>query len=516
MRDINVQELMRSTQAHDAIAQSRIETPIMDLFLALLDDFHRQNISYCYWKSSRRVHSVLTGAGDLDLLVARGDQHRAQRILLERRFKLFPSVAYRDHPAISSFLGYDEPSGRIVHLHLHFRLAVSEPLLKNYQLPWEETILASAIRHPTLPIRILDPTSEALLLVVRACLEQCRVDPIALRDRRATKQKFALDRRELAARVDRTLLRNRAAELLNEDLAEMIADALYGEQAFERQRRLRRGIQKHLAAYRTYNAVEARLRSAGRAILWVAGSMNKYFLYVPRPWSRRAPGGGCVAAVLGVDGSGKTTIVAAILAWLGAEVDVIPIYFGSGEGRPSLLLLPLKLMAPLVTPLLRAKPKGASHGKISSRAPGPLYSVLLTVWATVLAVEKRSKLLAARRGANRGLVILTDRYPQNEIIEFNDGPLLPRLTRAPLWLRRFEAGAYALARRLPPDLVIKLKVTPETAARREPNMDPTAIRMRIADAERLTFSGARVVCVNAEQPLAEVIRAVKREIWRLL
>jgi hypothetical protein len=62
--------------------------------------------------------------------------------------------------------------------------------------------------------------------------------------------------------------------------------------------------------------------------------------------------------------------------------------------------------------------------------------------------------------------------------------------------------------------VIKLIVTPETIARREPNMDPAVLRERIAALERLDFFGARVVSINAERPLKEVVRAVKREIWR--
>ena len=501
---------------YDAITPSGTESPIVHLLLMVLGDFHRKNISYCYWKSSRRVDAVLAGEADLDLLIAREDQHRAEGILLEQGLKLFPSVANRDHPAILSFLGYDEPSGQIIHLHLHFRLIVGERLLKNYRLPWEETILARAILHPILPIRMLDPASEAVLLVVRACLELRRADPITLRSWRATRQKFARDRAELAARVDRMSLHKRAAELLGEELADMLADAIYGERAFERRSRLRRRIRRKLAAYRTYNAIEARLRGLGRAILWAAGGLNKRFLHLARPWSRRAPGGGFVAAVVGVDGSGKTTLVSAIRAWLSSEIDVVPIYFGTGAGRPSLLLLPLKLILPLIAPLLATAPKGAPHGKISSHAPGLLFSVLLMVWATVVAVEKRIKLMAARRGASRGLVVLADRYPQNEILDFNDGPLLPRLTRVPPRLRRFEAGAYALARRLTPDLVIKLEATAETLARREPDMNPAVIRERVRASRRLTFPGARVVCVDAEQPLAEVIRAVKREVWRLL
>ena len=296
----------------------------------------------------------------------------------------------------------------------------------------------------------------------------------------------------------------------------MLADAVYGEPTLEDQRRLRRRIQRHFAPHRTYNALEAGLRSLGRAVLWAAGSLNKRFLWAPRPWSRRAPGGGRVVAVIGVDGSGKSTVVAAIRAWLSQEIDVVPIYFGTGAGRPSLVLWPFKLMVPLITLFIRTKPKGASHGKISDRPPGLLYSALLMVWATVVAIEKRIKLSAAHRGANRGLVVLTDRYPQNEIHDFNEGLMMARLTRVPLWLRRFEATAYSLAHRVPPDLVIKLVVTPETAARREPDMDPAVIRTRIAQVPRLAFPGARVVSIDAEQSLTDVIRAVKREIWCLL
>jgi thymidylate kinase len=223
-----------------------------------------------------------------------------------------------------------------------------------------------------------------------------------------------------------------------------------------------------------------------------------------------------MVAMIGVDGSGKSTSVAAIRGWLGGKVDVVPIYFGTGDGRPSLLFRPFKLAMPMIMRVLRSKPKVASHGKVSGPPPGLLYSLLLMVWAAAVAVDKRKKLTAAKRGTNRGLIVVTDRYPQSQILGFNDGPLLSRLTVVPDWLRRFEDAAYALARRLPPDLVIKLVVTPETVARREPEMDPAVIRERVAALQRLELPGARVVCVDAERPLAEVLRAVKHEIWRLI
>jgi hypothetical protein len=284
----------------------------------------------------------------------------------------------------------------------------------------------------------------------------------------------------------------------------------------ESQKHLRRCLRKHVAQYRSYGGGEARLRATWRAAAWVVGTLNRQIVHLPRPWNRRAPGGGRVVALIGVDGSGKTTVARAIREWLGAEVDVMPTYLGTGAGRPSMWLRPFKMVVPLITRMMRVKPRGASHGSISSDAPGFLYGLLLIVWAVVVAWDKRTKLLAARRGANRGLVVIADRYPQDEIVSFNDGPLLARLRWAPARLRALEHSVYSLTSRLPPDLVIKLQVTSETVARREPEMDQAVIRERIADVKRLAFPGASVVTLDAEQPLSEVICAVKREIWRLL
>jgi hypothetical protein len=113
-------------------------------------------------------------------------------------------------------------------------------------------------------------------------------------------------------------------------------------------------------------------------------------------------------------------------------------------------------------------------------------------------------------------VVIADRYPQDQILSYNDGPLLPRLRAAPGWLRRFEARAYALARRLPPDLVIRLDATPEVLARREPDMDRAVLTARVEALGQLTFPAVPLVAIDATRPLDEVIRRAKRELWRHL
>ncbi len=500
-------------------AQDHVDTDspaVLPLIRDVLRSLQSAGVRCCYWKSTRRLAAVLAGDADLDLLIARADQHAARQVLAASGLKAFPAATGRVHPALESFLGYDAHSGRIVHVHAHFRLVLGARLLKNYQPPLESEILAHAVSHPVLPLFMLDPLSEAVLLVVRACLELRRDDPVTLLHWANTRAKFEADRAALRAAVAPAAVRDRAAALLGEALADPVAAALFGDRELAHQVLLRHRVRCAFAPYRSFNTDEAMLRGAWRGLAWAAGGLNRKYLRLPRPWARRAPGGGIVVAALGVDGSGKTTITREMRRWLGGEVDVLSMYFGTGDGRPSLLLLPFKVLVPLITRLLPTRPEGASHGELVTGAPGPLYSALLMVWATVLAMEKRRKLLAARRAANRGMVVIADRYPQNQIAGFNDGPLLPRLRWVPRWLRRFEAGAYALANRLPPDLVLKLATPAETLAQREPTMDRRLIQDRARHLHQLAFPGARVVTIDASQPLDAVIRAVKAEVWRLL
>jgi hypothetical protein len=83
-------------------------------------------------------------------------------------------------------------------------------------------------------------------------------------------------------------------------------------------------------------------------------------------------------------------------------------------------------------------------------------------------------------------------------------------------LRRFEARSYALARRLPPDLVIRLDATPDVLARREPDMDRAVLVARTQAVKQLEFLDVPLVAIDATAPLDEVVRRAKREIWRRL
>ena len=260
------------------------------LLISLLDSFESQKVGYCCWKSSLRAPRGMTGASDLDLLIARPDRQKATELLLAFGFKQWPDASGCDHPAIANFLGWDESTGLIHHVHIQFKLVFGHSLLKSFRLPAEDQFIARSVRHPTEPLRVLHPVDEALLLVVRTQIESRWLDPIALRHRANLWQKAAGDLAALASIVERADIRERAAQLFSPRLANEIADQLNLSAGEFRRRRLRGRIARELSIYRMYGGAGAFLRILARDTLWAVRAINRRYLRWPHAWRRRAPG----------------------------------------------------------------------------------------------------------------------------------------------------------------------------------------------------------------------------------
>ena len=116
------------------------------------------------------------------------------------------------------------------------------------------------------------------------------------------------------------------------------------------------------------------------------------------------------------------------------------------------------------------------------------------------------------------MIVVCDRFPQNQMMGCMDGPLLSewresrsRIVRA---LARWERAPYDWAEAHPPDLVIRLDVAPEVASQRKPDMDLAEIRKRDRISRLLRYQPQTwVVPVDASVALEEVVRRVKALVW---
>jgi thymidylate kinase len=301
---------------------------------------------------------------------------------------------------------------------------------------------------------------------------------------------------------------------LGREVARRVEPLLSGEPDLIALLRLRRALARVLAPYRTWGGLESALRrSAREAVQRLVRRLRRRGIEAPRAFRRTNPTGGCVIAFVGCDGAGKSTVLAEMTRWLGWKLDVLPVYFGSGDGPVSLGRWPLVLARMFQRRLSTERPT-PSLARVLPRRP----SAARAVWAFVLAREKAARLRTVERARQRGLVVLCDRYPQSTVRGFNDGPLLTPWLESPRALlrrlARYELGVYQSASALAPELVIKLDVSPKVAVQRKPEMLPEECARRRAAVAALEWGErCRIATIDAEQPLERVLAELKRTIW---
>lgn len=484
----------------------------------LLGRLHAAKLRYCHWKSNEHVDAAIQGLTDLDVLVEQGRGDDLQRILAESGFRRFQASALTAYPAVEDYLGFDAATGRIVHLHLHHRLTLGQKHLKGYRLPFEEDILATSRLDPRHGIFIAAPEMELLLHLVRDALKLRLRSRLAMwLGRGSAKGDFLREYAWLIERADVNAVIALAGRLIGQaseaPLRRLVENGLRSQDrlAFAAVAR------PALSRYRTIGLLAAAFLMPVREVFWTLGGISRKKFHWALPMRRVSPRGGAVIVFLGSDGAGKSTSSADAIAWLGQKLDVVPIYFGSGDGPSSLLRMPLQFVRFLLN-----KPN-SSTGPREPRSTwrGGLKGVALVLWALVLSIEKTGKLRKMVRARNRGLIVVCDRYAQNQIDGFNDGKLLGplansrwRLVRA---LAAFEARPYQDALFDPPDLVIKLIASTGMALSRRPEMTAQEIERRIAAVRSLTFPDhTQIAEIDADQPLDDVLRAVRQLIWKVL
>ena len=137
--------------------------------IRLFNSLDEADISYCHWKSNLHLSQSMGGEADLDLLVSSDDRDAFERIVTESGFIHLVTPRLRTLPAIDNWLGFDETTGRLSHLHVHYRLVLGEKRVKHHWLPIEAWILEDCRRLDGVPVPA--PEKELFVLYVRALLK---------------------------------------------------------------------------------------------------------------------------------------------------------------------------------------------------------------------------------------------------------------------------------------------------------------------------------------------------------
>ena len=204
-------------------------------------------------------------------------------------------------------------------------------------------------------------------------------------------------------------------------------------------------------------------------------------------------------AVVGSDGSGKSTLSADLLAHIQKTRAAESGYLGLGSGEQGRRIGRWPIIGP---PLHRFLDGIADR----LREPGePIPGYLAARYALNKSKKRRAKfdaLIAQRRA---GKVIVTDRYPQLEVPGLHDGPILAGRATTPrlATMQAEERALYAEMAAYKPTLVVRLHVDVDTVMLRKPDHDRALITRKVETVPLLTFNGAQIVDIDATIPYTE-------------
>lgn len=484
----------------------------IQIMLAALNE---HQISYCHWKSNEHLKDAIEGETDLDILFDPAQRTQLEIVLDQCGLKRFRSTPLMQYNAIEDFVGFDKEKAMIWHLHTHYRMTLGEKHLKGYTVtPWGKLILDNR-RWDKLGIYCSAIEDELILLLVRMSMK------LSLRDycRKIGKDDI-IEYEWLCQNADIQKLEERANLFVGEKVSYEILHLIKGQPLKNKNqlRKLRGLLLNRLKLYTGYSCFGSRYMRTKREWFWLIGGIKRRMNINNLEANRRvSPNGGNVIAFLGCDGAGKSTTLAYIKKELNKKLDIITLYFGSGDGKSSLLRKPMKMVASRVAGkgLGHAVEKEYSQKKVSLKSR--LYSLAKIIWAVTLAKEKKTKIQEQTKARNNGLIVLTDRYPQTLFAGCSDGPLLSKYEGKGLLgkIASWEHEIYASAALNPPDLTVKLIVPTEVAIERKPEMTAEEIETKKKIVMGLNLSENTLV-VDTSRPFEETRAEIMEAIWKII
>ena len=217
-----------------------------------------------------------------------------------------------------------------------------------------------------------------------------------------------------------------------------------------------------------------------------------------------------VIAVVGCDGTGKSTLTADLLATLGKRRPTVRRYMGLVSGETGDKIKQLPVIGVWLENYLARRVRRAQD--MEKKLPGTFSAIVMYLfsWWRVLQLNRLKRLVS------NGTLVIADRWPQPEIPGFHyDGPGLTVARTENRFVRAMALREQALYERMAaykPSLLIRLNIDAETAHARKPDHPIEELRDKIETMPRIRYAGTRICEIDARMPYAQVLEAALKAI----
>lgn len=218
-------------------------------------------------------------------------------------------------------------------------------------------------------------------------------------------------------------------------------------------------------------------------------------------------------AIVGADGSGKSTLAATLAADMARDRPTSHVYLGLGSGPLGQRIAAWPLVGPLLGRFIGQKADRTRNP--NDRIPGAATALVVYLFS----LQRKTRFDAMMALRRRGVLIITDRYPQVEVPGFYDGPGLSAARAKGVfvrWLAAREARLYADMAAHLPTLVLRLNIDADTALARKPEHGRALVEQKIAITPHLRFGGAPIAEIDATMDYGEEVALARGLIDRAL
>jgi thymidylate kinase len=479
----------------------------LDLIVRLCKILAARKIDYCHWKSNAFLARSASGENDLDLLVNRGHAQIFSEILSGLGFKESFLHKEEELPGVRNYYGYDQKTGRLVHIHAHFQLVMGSDLSKNYRLPLEKAYLETSDQGEL--FRVPAPEFELLVLVIRMVLKHSTWDSILIRHGHLSSTErhelTVLSTQETLSKVESVLL---LLPGLTRNQFDLCLQSLQPDCPYWTRIKAGEQLQKLLQSCVRYPHWHDIILKLWRRV-WQT-ILQRGFKYTPK---NRFANGGLFISIIGGDGAGKTTIIDELYEWLSGKFEVKKIHLGKPVWSWATTVIRGILK---IGTLLRLYPFEGDVYEESFQSHGYPWFIR----AVCTARDRYLTYFQGRRFSSNGCLVLCDRYSLPGFMKM-DGPqceFANMASKETNWFLNFlviKEKAYYQQIKLP-DLLIVLKVDPEIAIQRKPEETEISVRARSTEVWELDWDKVSAVTINANRSKKEILCQVKALVWEYL
>ena len=470
---------------------------MLNIFQNLFQSLHSERVEFCNWKSHFEVDRFLQGDGDLDLFIPLASKNNFEKIAIKSGFKKV--LSYQgNHDYIDHYYGFDIDSFKFAHIHVYFKIVTGEHMSKNYILPLEEYIKDNSNSSKILPS--MNEQGRHSIFLIRYFLKIGSIYGLAQYFRE--KQKYSLEWNSY-----KPIERYNQIEALNLSSKELsLLESAYESSNFFNKLYLSFLIKRKFKSFRRRSYINLKIFNA---MNFFKRLTNRIFL---KKKKLLAPG--FVAAICGLDGSGKSSVVVALGENFSKHFSVKMFHLG----RPRSNIFTLIFKPFFVSYSYVRRLRITNKNKIIKKEKNKI-SIIYAIRSVLLAYDRRVEAKKADRYSQRGYLVICDRYPGLLEGKMDSPRIYKDTSRNSLYqfCYRLEQALYKSIKKA--DIIFHLSVSIEEAIKRNNMRDKFGketddeLRERYQINSGVTFLSDNYNFIDATVPFSNVLSEVIKDIW---